>query len=230
MLRVGIVAPEDLVRVGIRNALEVNAQLSVVADGHTNQALDMTDRVPLTVLVASPATEGEALRLLRAVNQRPAPPRTVVLADRVSKEGVRALLDERAAGILRRSTARLHLPWAVRAAAQGSLALEPSLASLLVDSYLAPLKWAQTQSEAQALLSRLTAREREVLTLLADGHPAPVIAAMLSLAPGTVKSYVRIVYDKLGVSNRIQAARVLWSASTVPPPAPVPSRAAIPTV
>lgn len=226
VIRVGIAAPEELVRAGIRSVLEMDDQLSVVVDGHTSRVLDLTDRVPLAVLVASPATECEALRLLRTVNRRPVPPRTVVLADRVSKRGARALLGERVAGIFRRSTARLHLPWAVRAAAQGGLALEPALASSLVDSYLEPLRRAQTQSEAQTLLSRLTVREREVLTLLADGHAAPAIAAMLSLAPGTVKSYMRSVYDKLGTGNRIQAARVLWAAGTVPSPAPVPSRAA----
>lgn len=218
-------APEDLVRVGIRNVLEAEHQLSVVADGHTNRVLDVTDRVPLDVLVASPATECDALRLLRTINRRPLPPRTVVLADRVSRQGACALLGERAAGILRRSTARHHLPWAVPAAAQGGLALEPALASLLVDSYLQPLRRAQTQSDARTLLGRLTVREREVLTLLADGHAAPAIAAMLSLAPGTVKSYLRSVYDKLDVSNRIQAVRVLWSADAIPSPAPVPSRA-----
>lgn len=229
MIRVGIVAAEELVRAGIRSVLETDDQLSVVVDGHTSRVLDLTDRVPLTVLVASPATECEALHLLRTVNRRPAPPRTVVLADRVSKRGTRALLGERVAGIFRRSTARLHLPWAVRAAAQGGLALEPALASLLVDTYLEPLRQAQTQSEAQSLLSRLTAREREVLTLLADGHAAPEIAAMLSLAPGTVKSHMRSVYDKLGASNRIQAARVLWSAGPVPSSASVPGRAAVAT-
>lgn len=229
MIRVGIVAPEDLVRAGIRNILEADDQLSVVVDGHTNRVLDVTDRVPLAVLVASPTTEIEALRILRTINRQPLPPRTVVLADRVSKKGARALLGERAAGILHRSTARLHLPWAVHAAAQGGLALEPALASLLVNSYLEPLRLARTQSEAQTLLSRITAREREVLTLLADGHAAPAIAEMLSLALGTVKSYMRSVYDKLGVSNRIQAVRVLWSTGTISSPAPVSSRVTAPT-
>ncbi|WNZ10636.1 response regulator transcription factor [Streptomyces sp. 11x1] len=194
--------------------------MSVVADGHTSRVLDVMNRLSLSVLVASPATEDEALRLLRTINCQPVPPRTVVLADRISKKAVRALLDARAAGILRRSTARLHLPWAVQATAQGALALEPALASLLVDSYLEPLRRDQTQSEAESLLTRLTAREREVLTLLADGYAAPEIAAMLSLATGTVKSHMRSVYDKLGVSNRIQAARVFWSAGSAPTPVP----------
>jgi DNA-binding CsgD family transcriptional regulator len=54
---------------------------------------------------------------------------------------------------------------------------------------------------------RLTAREREVLALLAAGHTTADIAAQLGVAPGTVKTHLTSVYKKIGSKNRVQAAR-----------------------
>jgi DNA-binding NarL/FixJ family response regulator len=53
---------------------------------------------------------------------------------------------------------------------------------------------------------RLTAREREVLVLIARGQSNKEIAASLGLTEGTVKGYVSVVFDKLDVSDRTQAA------------------------
>ena len=51
----------------------------------------------------------------------------------------------------------------------------------------------------------LTAREGEVLVLIADGLSAPAIGARLHLSPATIKSHLRTLYEKLGVSDRAAA-------------------------
>jgi two-component system nitrate/nitrite response regulator NarL len=51
----------------------------------------------------------------------------------------------------------------------------------------------------------LTAREREILALTADGHSAPDIAEKLTLSPTTVRTHLQHLYDKLGVSDRAAA-------------------------
>jgi DNA-binding CsgD family transcriptional regulator len=53
----------------------------------------------------------------------------------------------------------------------------------------------------------LTAREREILALLADGHTTAAIASELGITPGTVKTHLTSAYRKLGARNRVQAAR-----------------------
>jgi DNA-binding CsgD family transcriptional regulator len=53
----------------------------------------------------------------------------------------------------------------------------------------------------------LTAREREILALVAAGHPTPVIAERLGIAAGTVKTHLTSIYKKTRVRNRVQAAR-----------------------
>jgi DNA-binding CsgD family transcriptional regulator len=53
----------------------------------------------------------------------------------------------------------------------------------------------------------LSPRERQVLALVADGHPTPAIAQQLGITSGTVKAHLTSVYRKLGVRNRVQASR-----------------------
>jgi DNA-binding NarL/FixJ family response regulator len=60
---------------------------------------------------------------------------------------------------------------------------------------------------AGALVEALTAREVEVLALMAEGRSNPEIAAQLILAVGTVKFYTSAIYGKLGVRNRVEAVR-----------------------
>ncbi len=59
-------------------------------------------------------------------------------------------------------------------------------------------------------LDSLTPRESHVLSMLAEGHSNKQIATLLGLEELTIKSYVRTIYDKLGVKNRVQAARIWW--------------------
>ncbi|MDR1799011.1 MAG: helix-turn-helix transcriptional regulator [Bifidobacteriaceae bacterium] len=70
----------------------------------------------------------------------------------------------------------------------------------------------QSQAEAVAAVSALTARERETLALLAEGRTNAQIAAALFVAPETAKSHVSRVLAKLGVSNRVQATAVALRA------------------
>lgn len=67
------------------------------------------------------------------------------------------------------------------------------------------------RSEVEETLASLSAREREVLALLARGHPNAAIAAELYLSVDTVKTHVRRVFRKLGVGNRTQAALAVRS-------------------
>ena len=60
--------------------------------------------------------------------------------------------------------------------------------------------------EAPLRTARLTARERDVLRLVAQGHENSAIAAELMISPTTVKTHVGHLFDKLGVDNRVQAA------------------------
>jgi DNA-binding NarL/FixJ family response regulator len=91
---------------------------------------------------------------------------------------------------------------AVHAAARGESVLDPSVASKV----LAELSRLQKGGPASAEANPFTGREADVLRLLSRGASNKEIAAALFLAEGTVKNHVTSILEKLGVTDRTQAA------------------------
>ncbi|MEU1849096.1 response regulator transcription factor [Streptomyces sp. NPDC019990] len=225
MLRVALVAPMLSARMAVRRVLDEAEQFGVVAEGAPGTLADIVRWSRPDVVVISHAAESEALHTLlrlgggspeerRHAGPRPCAgrPAAVVLAEHLTPHGTRQLLGHGAAGVLLRGTAARHLPWAVTAVAQGSLALDPCLTEALKTCYVRQARAGSEDIPARALLSTLTPRERDVLALVGDGLPNREIADALSLSPDTVKDHLRRIYTKLGVETRLHAARVAWHA------------------
>ena len=106
--------------------------------GSPGQECDLVCRTRPDVVIVSQPEEGAALGALKRITDTPIPPAALLLADRLTGDGVRRLLRLRAAGILHRATAGRHLQWAVHAAAHGGLALERGLARDLADAPTEP--------------------------------------------------------------------------------------------
>ncbi|WP_078915110.1 MULTISPECIES: response regulator transcription factor [unclassified Streptomyces] len=226
MLRVALVAPMLSARMAVRSVLDEAEQFGVVAEGAPGTLADIVRWSRPDVVVISHAAESEALHTLLRLGagstdgRRQAGPRQyagrpagVVLAEHLTPHGTRQLLSHGAAGVLLRSTAARHLPWAVTAVAQGSLALDPCLTEALKSAYVRPARASSERIPAEALISTLTPRERDVLALVGEGLPNREIADALSLSPDTVKDHLRRVYTKLGVETRLHAARIAWQAA-----------------
>ncbi|OUC98179.1 hypothetical protein CA983_29520 [Streptomyces swartbergensis] len=234
MLRVALVAPSLSARIAVRRVLDEAEQFGVVAEGAPGTMADIVRWSRPDVVVISHAAESEALHTLLRLGggkpegrrharpgQRTGRPASVVLAEHLTGHGTRQLLGQGATGVLRRSTAAQHLPWAVTAVAQGSLALDPCLTEALKTAYVRPAPADSERVPAEALVSTLTPRERDVLALVGEGMPNREIAAALSLSPDTVKDHLRRIYTKLGVETRLHAARIAWHAEGGPAHRPV---------
>ncbi|MFI9151030.1 LuxR C-terminal-related transcriptional regulator [Streptomyces sp. NPDC053367] len=204
----GILGHRSLERSAVRQVLEDDGSLWVVGEGRPEQAPYVVRGSRPDVLVASHEGPEDALRALRA--QPGAGPARIVLVGHLSEQATRLLLRHDARGVLLRADTVRHLPWAVRAAAAGSVALAPGPAAFLVDAVVRPGRFAEETAAARTLLKALSRREREILELLAEGESNAAVAARLGISGHTVKDHIRAVYAKLGVRNRIQAARVLW--------------------
>ncbi len=106
-----------------------------------------------------------------------------------------------AAGYLLKDTPRQKLVEAVRGTVSGRSFVDPAVAGKLLDQV------ASRQAQPSSLLTdNLTERELDVLRLLAKGMTNTDIAAQLRLSEGTVRNHVSAILDKLGVSDRTQAA------------------------
>jgi DNA-binding NarL/FixJ family response regulator len=110
-----------------------------------------------------------------------------------------------AAGYLLKDTRRDALIDAVKGTVEGKTYLDPAIAGKLTRQVSSS---PATESGGEQLLDEFTEREQEVLTLLAQGLSNPEIADRLHLARGTVRNYVSGILQKLGVSDRTQAAVV----------------------
>ncbi|MYU25929.1 response regulator transcription factor [Streptomyces sp. SID8352] len=213
-----VLGSEPLERAGVRRALEEDGRARVVGEmAAATPHLLRTHRPD--VLVSSHGRPEQALDVLRLSRASAAPgpagvpaPAHVVLTSGLSEHSTRMLLRHGARGILLRRHAMRHLPWAVRAAAAGTVALGPAAARFLVDQYVHPGHTADAVAAARTLLDRLSSREHEIVRLLAEGASNPGVARTLGISPHTVKDHIRGVYAKLGVDNRVQASRVVWQA------------------
>lgn len=211
MIRVLLVEDERIVREGIREILETQDDIVVVGEldsGAQIQRATLSAR-PDVVLVdlSMPGVDGaETIRLLRALDT---PPPAVVLTTFDTEANILRAMRAGAVGFLRKSTSTPALVAGVRAAAAGETILSRSALSALIDS-------TPTQRDDTAFAS-LTDRERELARAVADGASNAEIAADLFLTEATVKSYISRLLTKLGISNRVQLAKLWWGSDRPAP-------------
>jgi DNA-binding NarL/FixJ family response regulator len=199
VIRLLLAEDHAVVRAGLEELLSGAADIEVVgaaADGGRAVAL-ATELAPDVALIdlTMPVLDGiEATR--RIVRQNPRV-RVVVLTASSDREQILGALDAGALGYLLKDAAPEELFDAIRAASRGESPLAPKVASEVLAE----------RSERRAV--DLTEREREVLSLVAEGMPNKLIARRLEISEKTVKAHLTRVYEQIGVSDRTQAA--LWA-------------------
>jgi DNA-binding NarL/FixJ family response regulator len=203
MISVALADDQPLVRSGLRMILEGEPDIAIAgeaADGA--EAVDLVASADPDVLlldVQMPNVDGlEAMARMAAANVRA---RVLMLTTFDLDEYVYRAMRAGASGFLLKDMPGEDIVAAVRQAARGADALlAPALTRRLVDRYTSDRPQAPTPA-----LDRLTARELDVLRLLARGLSNAEIAADLFIGETTVKTHVARVLMKLGLRDRVQA-------------------------
>lgn len=138
----------------------------------------------------------DGLRVATAVARDGLPTRIVILSAYVESAVVFKALGAGARAFLAKDSDRRDVCEAIISVARGEVVLPPGVHSGLVD---------QIRVRAGEDQPSLTARERQVLALIASGASAPQIGRRLHLSTGTVKTHLKNLYEKLGVSDRAAA-------------------------
>ena len=221
-LRILIADDQALVRAGFRMILEAQPDLDVVAeaaDGEAAVRLTRRHRPDVVLMdIRMPVLDGlEATRRLIGPDACGAPlagspPRIVILTTFDLDEYVYAALQAGAAGFLLKDVSPEHLVGAVRTVAVGDALLAPSITRRLVERFASPPAVPAVAPEA---LARLTARETDVLRLLARGMSNAEIAEQLVVSEATVKTHVAGILAKLGLRNRAQAVVIAYESGLV---------------
>jgi DNA-binding NarL/FixJ family response regulator len=216
VIRVLIADDEALVRGGFRMILEAQADLQVVgeaADGQDAlaQARELSPDVVL-MDIRMPAMDGlEATRRLASAS--PAA-KVLMLTTFDLDEHVYQAMKAGASGFLLKTAPPSELAAAVRAVAGGDVLLAPPITRRLVEQFVARPPPGQHLPPS---LHPLTAREVEVLRLIARGLSNTEIAAALFLGEATVKTHVNRVLAKLGLRDRVQAVVLAYESGLVAP-------------
>lgn len=202
-IKVLIVDDHEVVRLGLRAALDSDDDLDVVGDfGSADAALreaEVTSPDVVLMDVRMPGMDGiQACRILR---ERQPDTRVVMLTSYSEERAVFASIMAGAAGYLLKNTGRAALVSAVKSAANGESLLDPGVAAKVLDR-LRTLT-AKEQDREAGLLS---GREREVLALVARGLTNKEIAAKLIISENTARNHVSRILEKLDLTRRSEAA------------------------
>jgi DNA-binding NarL/FixJ family response regulator len=200
MIGVLVVDDHPMLRAGLAQLLEQADDITLIglaADGAEGVALALGAHPDVVLMdLEMPGLDGiEATRRIRASCEHT---QVVILTSFSDRARILDALDAGAAGYLLKDAEPDQLLRGIRAAAAGEAPLAPRAASELL---------AERHETRPA--SGLTPREREVLAMVAEGLPNKLIARRLEISEKTVKAHLTRIFERLGVSDRTQAA--LWA-------------------
>jgi DNA-binding NarL/FixJ family response regulator len=212
-LRVVVADDQALVRAGFCGILAATDGFAVVGEASTGvEAVEVARRsTPDVVLmdVRMPVMDG--IEATRQITGRGGPTRVLILTTFDLDEYVYSALRAGASGFLLKSTQPSELLTAIKVVAAGDALLAPSVTRRLVEKFMrGPVPPASGRQHPA--MSAITAREREVLTLIASGLSNAEIAGHLAISPATAKTHVGHLLTKLNARDRVHLVILAYQA------------------
>jgi DNA-binding NarL/FixJ family response regulator len=201
VIRILLVDDHPVVRHGLRGMLDAELDLSVVGEASSGDEslAKAIELVPDLVLMDLRMPGGDGVEATGRILTRVPGTRVMVLTTYESDRDILRAIEAGACGYLLKDASPAQLAEAVRAAARGETVLAPSVASTLIRQVRSPTPPA------------LSAREAEVLRLVARGLTNGDIAKRLFISEATVKTHLLRVFNKLDVADRTAAVTTAMS-------------------
>jgi DNA-binding NarL/FixJ family response regulator len=215
-IRVLVVDDQALVRAGFVKLLEPEADLRVVGEaGDGSEAVEAAARTrPDVVLMDIRMPRLDGIGATRRIRARPDAPRVLVLTTYDLDEYVFDALKAGASGFLLKDAPADQLVAGIRVVAAGDALLAPAVTRRLIEEFASR---PTPPPEGPVELAELTAREREILTLIARGMTNAEIAGDLVVGESTVKTHVGNILAKLDLRDRVQAVVLAYETGLVRP-------------
>jgi DNA-binding NarL/FixJ family response regulator len=214
MIRVLLADDHALVRAGIRSLLGAMAEVQVVGEASSGEeALELAQRQHPDVVLMDIAMRGiTGLEAAAAMRERLPSVRVVILSMHSGEEYVLQALRAGAAGYLLKDAATGERELALRSVMRGESWLSPAVSRQVVEGYV-------QRTGGETAPEVLTARQREVLRLVAGGKSTKEIAFLLNLSVKTVETHRAQIMDRLGIRDVAGLVRYALRTGLVPPDA-----------
>jgi DNA-binding NarL/FixJ family response regulator len=215
-IRVAVVDDQPLIRAGFSMVLAGQDDIEVVGEAENGaDALELLRKIEADVVIMDirmPVMDG--IQATEQLMRLDAPPGVLVLTTFDNDEDAFAALRAGAGGFLLKNAPATEVVNAIRVLAAGESVVAPRITRLLLDRVADRLAPANGQAER---LDGLTARERDVLALVARGLSNAEIAAELYVAGATVKTHLGNLMAKLHLRDRAQAVAFAYESGLVRP-------------
>lgn len=197
-IKILVVDDHAMMRDGIRALLSIYDDVEIVGEASEGrEAIEKVGELAPDVAIMDIAMPGmDGLEATRRIRKKNPTVKVLVLTQYDNKEYILSAIKAGATGYVPKRALGSELVSAIRAVHRGESFLYPSAATALIEDY-------RQQAEGEPY-DRLTAREREILKLVAEGHTSREIADMLSINLKTVLGHRTKIMEKLDLRNRTE--------------------------
>ena len=208
MIRVMLVDDHEMVRAGLRTAIELEDDMEVVAEaGSGEECLETLAGVAVDVILMDVMMDGlGGVEACRLVKERGTTPRVLMLTSSSDEQAVLSSLVAGANGYMLKNVNREELLRSIRATNDGQTTLDQRVAATVTNQLMNLARGESNELSSQLEDNPLSEREMEVVELIAQGKTNKEIAEALIIAEKTARNHVSRILTKLGLTRRSQAA------------------------
>jgi len=219
MIRVLLVDDQSLLRMGFRLILEAEPDIEVVGEaGDGASGVSMASALHPDVVLMDVRMPGmDGIKATASIIEADPASKVLILTTFDLDQYVFAGLKAGASGFMLKDAPPAELLAAIRTIADGEAVLAPTATRRLIDQFAPLLPDPGKQQDRDAMLGKLTDRERTVFAELAAGRSNREIATELHLSEGTVKIHVGRILTKLGLRDRVQAVVLAYESGLITP-------------
>jgi DNA-binding NarL/FixJ family response regulator len=211
MIRLLIAEDQPVVRAGLRAILETASDIQIVGEAGDGQeaierALDLSPDVIISEL-RLPKSDG--LAILRNLQGRGLPTKFLLFTSSDNKDDFIEAMKLGCSGILLKDAAPALIVKSIQKVNAGEIWLDSNTTAAVIRQFASPVDSATPHASAGAKpreRAQLSQREREIIVLIAQGYKNKEIAEKMFITEQTVKNHLHNVFDKLGVSDRLELA------------------------